>query len=138
MEVTGMKNIIALSDKLAISLSFLCTIHCLALPLLLVMLPSLAALPLADEAFHLWMVIAVIPVSAYALTMGCTKHKRYHLLLIGGIGLALLIAASFLGHDLLGETWEKTLTISGAVVIAAGHVLNYRLCQLQYKCECHE
>jgi len=123
---------------LAISLSLLCTIHCLVLPLALVILPSLAALPLADEAFDLWMVIAVIPVSAYALTMGCKKHKSYHQLLIGGIGLSLLLAAVFLDHDSLGENREKILTVSGAVMIAIGHILNYRLCQLQYRCECHE
>lgn len=133
-----MKSILALSDKLAISLSLLCTLHCLALPLALVMLPTFAALPLADEDFHLWMVIAVIPISAYALTMGCKKHKHYRLLWIGGIGLTLLILAVVLGHDLLGESWEKILTVAGASIIAFGHFLNYRLCQRHDSCDCSE
>ena len=134
-----MRNTVALSDVLAISLSLLCTIHCLALPLAVVLLPSLAVLPLDDEAFHFWMVIAVLPTSAYALTMGCRKHKHYHLLFLGGIGLAVLIASAFLGHDLLGEEWEKILTVAGASIIALGHLLNYRLCQHQEeKCQCTE
>ncbi len=133
-----MKNILALSDKLAISLSFLCTLHCLVLPSALVLMPSLAILPFEGEVFHLGVLIAVIPISIFALTMGCKKHKRYRLLLPGGIGLFILIATAFLGHGLLGETWEKALTITGASLIALGHVWNYRLCQLHKDCSCHE
>jgi len=134
-----MKNTVALSDVLAISLSLLCTIHCLALPLAVVMLPSLAIFPLEDEAFHFWMVMAVIPTSAYALTIGCRKHKHYRLLFLGSIGLAILIASAFLGHDLLGEKWEKIFTVIGAGIIALGHLLNYRLCLHQEKkCQCFD
>lgn len=131
-----MKNLQVLSDKTAISLSLLCSIHCLAMPLLVVLLPSIAALPLGDEAFHLWMVYAVVPISAYALTMGCKKHQRYHVLLLGGVGLFILIATAFLGHATLGETWEKTLTVLGTSIIALGHFWNYRLCQQHTTCGC--
>jgi len=133
-----MKNILAISDKLAISLSFLCTLHCLVLPLAIVLMPSLAILPFEDEAFHQGLLIAVIPISTFALTIGCKKHKRYRLLLLGGIGLCILITSAILGHDLLGETWEKILTVIGACLIALGHIWNYRLCQLQKDCGCHE
>ena len=130
-----MKNIQAISDKTAISLSLLCTIHCLALPMAAVLVPSMAALPLEDEAFHLWMVIAVIPISAYALTMGCKKHKRYRIFFMGSIGLFILGLSAFSGHDLLGEFWERVLTVTGASIIALGHFWNYRLCQHQDRCE---
>ncbi len=124
-----MTNLQTISDKTAIGLSLLCTLHCLALPLAIVLLPSIAALPLADEVFHLWMVFAVIPISIYALTLGCKKHKHYRLLGLGAVGLGLLIVAAFVGHDLLGEFGEKTLTVIGASIIALGHFWNYRLCQ---------
>ena len=133
-----MKNLQAISDKTAIGLSLLCTLHCLALPLAIVLLPSMAALPLNDEAFHLWMVLAVIPISLYALTLGCKKHKRYRLLWLGSIGVSILAAAAFLGHDLLGEFWEKAFTVLGAGIIALGHFWNYRLCQAQETCACPE
>jgi len=133
-----MKNLQAISDKTAISLSLLCTIHCLALPLAVVLLPAIAALPLEDEAFHFWMVFAVVPISIYALTMGCKKHKNYRILLVGIIGLIILIATVFLGHNLLGETWEKIFTVIGSVFIALGHFWNYRLCQHPDNCDCPE
>ncbi len=133
-----MKNLQVMSDKTAIALSVLCTIHCLALPLAVVLLPSIAALPLNDEAFHSWMVFAIIPVSIYALTMGCKKHQRYRLLWLGGLGVLTLILTAFLGHDVLGEFWEKTLTVIGSSIIVFGHIWNYRLCQEHTACACHD
>ena len=129
-----MLNTQALADKAGITLSLLCAVHCMALPLLIVLVPSIAVLGLQDEAFHFWMVIAVIPTSAFALTMGCKKHKHFRLLAIGAVGLGLLIIAAFFGHDLLGEFWEKALTVAGASVIAFGHFYNYSLCQRHHKC----
>ncbi|HBD11683.1 MAG TPA: MerC domain-containing protein [Porticoccaceae bacterium] len=131
-----MSDLQGLSDKSAIGLSILCTLHCLAMPLAVVLLPSIAALPLADEAFHYWMLIGVLPVSTYALTMGCKKHQHYRLLLLGGAGLSILVFAAFAGHDILGETWEKALTVIGAMILAIGHTWNHRLCQHQHRCDC--
>ena len=131
-----MKQLQAITDKTAIGLSVICTLHCLALPFAVTLLPTLAATNLEDEAFHLWMVIAVIPMSLLALTMGCKKHKDYRVALLGVIGLSLLTLAVLLGHDLLGESGETVLTVSGASIIAVCHLLNHRLCQ-KNRCECH-
>ncbi|MFK7815173.1 MAG: MerC domain-containing protein [Gammaproteobacteria bacterium] len=131
-----MVNTQSITDKTAISLSLLCTIHCLVLPLLAVLLPSIAALPLNDEIFHIWMIIAVLPISAFALTMGCKNHKRYRILVLGSIGLLTLCLTAFFGHDLLGESLEKTFTVIGAAIIATSHLWNYRLCQHQNMCAC--
>lgn len=123
-----MKTAQAVTDKLAISLSLLCAIHCLALPLLLIWLPSLALLNLDNEAFHLWMVIAVIPSSIYALTVGCKQHKRFPILLLGILGLAILISALFFGEQ-FGESGETILTLLGAAIVSSSHWFNFRLCR---------
>ena len=125
-----MKTEQALTDKVAIGLSLMCAIHCLAIPLLFLLLPSAAVLPLENEAFHFWLVVGVIPSSVYALTLGCKQHKRYRLLTMGAIGLSLLVLALVLGEDQIGETGEKVLTIVGAGFIAIGHWLNLRLCRV--------
>ena len=126
----------AFTDKMAMSLSLLCALHCLVSPLIIVMLPSLAALQFDGEAFHVWMVLAVIPTSVYALTMGCKQHKRYRLLGLGLFGLLFLVSAVLLGEDLISDFWEKALTVIGAATIALGHYWNYRLCQRQEFCAC--
>ena len=129
-----MINFQVYTDKTAIGLSLLCAIHCLATPLVIVLLPSLVALQFNSEAFHLWMVLAVVPTSVYALTIGCRQHKRYRLLTFGFIGLSCLIVAVMFGESLLGEAWEKTLTTIGAGLVAYGHYTNYRLCQKKKCC----
>ena len=128
----------ALTDKTAIGLSLLCALHCLASPLIIVMLPSLAALQLDGEAFHAWMVLAVIPTSVYALSIGCKQHKRYRLLVMGLVGLLFLLSAVLPGEGVISEFWEKALTVTGAAIIALGHYRNYRLCRHEEYCACPE
>jgi carbon starvation protein CstA len=130
------KSIQTFTDKTAIGISLLCTIHCLAFPLLIVLLPSLSALPLNDEAFHHWMVFAVVPTSVYALTMGCRQHKQHHLFAIGFLGVSCLILAVLFGETLLNEAGEKILTTAGACIVAYGHYMNFRLCQHKEPCAC--
>ncbi|MCL6417119.1 MerC domain-containing protein [Aestuariirhabdus sp. Z084] len=130
-----MENIRSLTDKTAIGLSLLCALHCLAFPFAMVLVPSLAGLSLDGEAFHLWMVIAVIPTSLFALTLGCKHHKRYWVVLTGLVGLLILAMAAIAGAKVLGETGEKSLTLLGATVIALGHYWNFRRCQNNERCQ---
>lgn len=118
-----------LLDRTAIGLSALCLVHCLALPLLLALAPPLAALPVADEHFHLWLVYLVLPTSLLALFLGCRQHRRWTVLAWGLSGVGVLLLAALLGHDVLGEAREKALTVLGAVLVAIGHGLNFRLCR---------
>jgi len=129
-----MNQLQALTDKTAISLSLLCAIHCLLFPIAVVSIPSLAALPLEGETFHLWLLAGVIPISLYALSMGCKQHQRYHVLPIGLAGLFCLIAALILGERFNSELIEKSLTILGAIIIAISHLKNFRLCQQATTC----
>ena len=124
----------SITDRAAISLSLLCSIHCLMLPAALVLIPTLASLPMGEEAFHKWMLVAVIPVSIFALAMGCKKHKHYQLLTYGLVGIGILVIAALLGHDLVGETGEKILTVIGSLVMVYGHYRNHKLC-VQHTCD---
>ncbi|MFQ3262960.1 MAG: hypothetical protein ACI8WL_000009 [Polaribacter sp.] len=131
-----MKTEQAVTDKMAIGLSVACAIHCLALPVLILMLPSIAALNLDNEAFHLWMVVAVIPCSIYALFLGCKEHSRYQLFFWAFIGLVMLVLALVLGEERIGEAGEKIMTVLGASFVAVGHWLNFRLCHAQEHKDC--
>ena len=131
-----MKFSVSSVDKSAVALSALCLVHCLVFPVLTVLLPSLAVIPLEQELFHMLMVICVIPVSIYALTMGCKKHNTHSVAYLGGTGLLLLIAAVVLGEHHLGELGEKLMTTLGALVIAAAHIRNFKHCQQSDECPC--
>ena len=130
-----MRKIQALTDQTSIGLSLACAVHCLLVPVLLVAVPSLASLPLESETFHVWMIVAVLPFSTFALTLGCKKHKRYKILILGLLGLTSLVLALVL-EGLVGQAGEKLLTLLGAGLIAWGHIANYKLCQQHEPSNC--
>lgn len=122
-------------DRLAISTSALCMIHCLATPFLIIGVPVLSSTFLADEAFHRFLVWIVLPVSLAALFIGCRRHKAAPVALLGGLGLALLVFIAYFGHDLLGESGEKIATVLAGAILAIGHFRNFRLCR---RADCNE
>ena len=124
-----MQHLTAIMDKLAISLSFLCVVHCLLLPFAVVVLPILGASFLEGEAFHFWLLFLVIPTSVYSLWLGCQKHGRLEIFTIGLLGLFLLSLIVLLGVDALGETLERLSTVAGATIIALAHLRNMRACK---------
>lgn len=105
-------------DGPAIAFSGLCFIHCLILPVLSAGLPSLGVLAEA-EWLHKAFVFAALPFSLIALASKRTS------LISGGlivIGFSLLVAGAFVEalHD-----YETLLTVTGAIVLASGHVFRW-------------
>ena len=124
------------ADKLAISLSFLCVVHCLATPVLITFLPSVIALRLEDELFHFWMLAGVVPISLFALTLGCNEHRDIVVVGVGAVGIILLCGAAMLGHGLLGPFGERVLTLLGGGLIILGHIRNFAMCRQAKMCHC--
>ena len=124
------------ADRAAIGLSLLCAVHCLLLPIAVALSPTVAALGIDDESFHQWMIVGVLPISVFALYLGCVKHRNYRILSIGVAGLLVLGLTILLGHETLGETGEKAMTLLGALLISISHWRNYRACQQQPACTC--
>ncbi len=118
------------TDKASISLSFVCVLHCLALPIFLILFPSFAVVVLDHESFHQWILFGILPLSVIALVIGFMHHHNYSVIFISIIGLMILIGTSVMGHDLLGEIGEVMLTLLGSSIIAFGHFRNSRLRRL--------
>jgi hypothetical protein len=117
-------------DRFAIGLSVLCAIHCLAVPVLLILFPSImASFHLDDHIFHELLLWFAIPSSAIAVFLGCKRHKDRRVFILAGFGLGLLTAAALLGHDVLGEMGEKIATLFAVSILALAHIRNYSLCR---------
>ena len=84
---------------------------------------------LADERFNLWLVMLVLPTSLVAQFLGCRRHRRWHVVGWGVAGVTALVLTAVFGHSMLGEVGERVFTVIGAVLVAIGHALNYRLCR---------
>lgn len=115
----------ALTDRIAVLLSGLCILHCLALPLLIVSTPFVASL--AGSHWHAPMLIIVVPVSVFAIVMGYRRHGNKAIPAYGALGLLLLIVGGTLAHNWYGETADRVLTITGSIVLALVHWRNSRL-----------
>lgn len=116
-------------DKISIGLSALCAIHCLVLPVLAGVLPSLAAVTASHAHFHVLMLVLVIPLSGLALGAGWLRHRDGKVLTLGVTGVGLMVFAVTLGHDLLGHDGERWATLAGSFLLATGHVRNFRRCR---------
>ncbi len=127
-----MKSSQSVMDRMAIGLSVICTVHCFATPVILALLPSFAVMQIDSEQFHLWILAAVMPTSLLALSLGCKKHKRTRYMVSGVTGLAFMIFAVLLGHEVL----EKALTLIGSAFIAVAHWFNYQQCLKQNDDNC--
>jgi hypothetical protein len=122
------------TDKLAIGFSMVCVVHCLVLPILLILLPPFSGLfALDDEMFHQWMLYAVLPISIAALIMGYLHHRSFKVFVVGSIGLVLIILSTTLGHDVLGDTGEVVISILGSMIIAYGHFRNYQISSAKHE-----
>ncbi|MBX9708679.1 MAG: MerC domain-containing protein [Caulobacteraceae bacterium] len=106
---------------MAMSLSGLCILHCLAPPVFAIALPFLGVL--AETEWVHWLFVALaIPASALAL-FGSFGGGSASLILSATAGLGLLIAGAAGWPDHGSET---LMTVSGGLVLAAVHALNWR------------
>lgn len=128
---------IPLVDRFAIGVSLLCLGHCLLLPVLLVILPSMSAQLIAGENVHLWLIYIVIPSSLFALGMGCKQHGRWSFIAIGLCGLSFLILGVCIDFIGLKNIWEQVFTVLGALLIAFAHGRNFQKCHKSLDCSCH-
>ena len=125
------------ADKLSITLSLACMIHCLLMPSFLILTSGFLALSIDNEIIHRVFLIIVLPVSLYALITGYQNHKILSYLYLGISGLWLLFFAVFFGEGVFGELAEKSLTLLGSIIVASSHYKNYKACK-ELACECHE
>ena len=124
-------------DGLAISLSFLCAVHCLFMPSFIILAPSLLSISFDNEFIHYLILALAIPISIFALSAGYKAHKSLSMIFIGFLGLSILLSAVLFGNNLFGEIGEKGLTLFGSVIVASAHYRNLKVCK-ELDCDCHD
>ncbi len=117
-------NAVRKLDRVAIFLSSLCLLHCLAIPFALLLGPVLGHWLADTETSVHWILLALaIPISLVALWRGYKRHDNLSTLVLGCSGLALM----FIGvSHLLGEAAEIALTVLGVLLLLAAHIRNLR------------
>ena len=105
-------------DASAVTLSGLCIIHCLALPIMSAALPILGVWAEAEWVHRVFVLVAV-PISGFAILRSLNMHGGGAFAVQAFVGLSLLVAGAFAEalHD-----YEAWLTVSGGLILAVAHL----------------
>ena len=127
----------AISDRLAMTLSFACILHCLFMPAFLITSLTFASIEFSDELLHCSILFLAIPVSLFALLSGKKNHNNNLIFIVGILGLTTLFLAIFSEGNFYGVPLETLLTIIGSIIVITAHYKNYQICQ-RLDCDCHK
>jgi hypothetical protein len=121
-------------DSLGASVSIACAIQCTLFPLLIGVLPLAGLGFLAGDGVEKVFFVTSIILAVGSFSWGFRRHKNLYVFLFLIGGLLLIIT----GRVWAEEHSEISFVVSGTLVLAAGHLLNRRLCQLCVVCEATE
>ena len=118
------------ADRIGLSASTICAIHCAAMPLMLSALPTLGLGFLAEGAFELAMIATSIIIAAVSLGSSYRVHRKLNpiLMMISG---GVILVFNFFGHEShspLMETLHPYIAAFAGLMIASAHWVNMRLC----------
>ncbi len=111
-------------DRLGITASTLCAIHCAALPFLITVLPMWGMDFLANEAIEIAMIVISLIIGVWSLSSAYRKqHRRILPILVLIAGFASIATGHFSGIEQL----EPILIPSGGFIIAVAHFINLQM-----------
>lgn len=111
-----------LADAMGISVSAACVVHCLAIPAAVAFLPAWSDWLDLPETFHVWALAFAFPFSLAVLFGAARRRRSFAAFWLGLAGLLVMAAALLLGE----APAEPLVTSGGAILLAAGHVVNWR------------
>lgn len=121
-------------DKTGAAASWLCAVHCLAMPFVVSFLPFLGLGFLADEkGEYAFLVLSAVLSSVSLLPAFFKLHRKISILLLFVVGIFTVAAADTLFEEHLAG---KIIFVAfGAGLMTAAHLFNRRLCRACLKCE---
>ena len=127
-----MKHLIRFADYAGIAASALCLVHCLAMPLLLAVLPLTSPLLGSagdDHGLHDALLVGVTVPVLLALVPGFLAHRDPAPLLLGSAGLGCFLVAVLFVGPAFGQGAEAVLAILSSALLIAAHRRNHRFCK---------
>jgi MerC mercury resistance protein len=106
-------------DRVAVGLSGLCLVHCLATAVLLGLLSAAGGILGAPVIHEVGLTLAMI-LGSIALGRGIIEHGFLMPSAIGALGLGVMAGALSLPHN----GTEALYTVIGVMILALGHRLN--------------
>ena len=108
------------------SLSGICIVHCLALPVAVSVLPMWTSVLDIHNWLHPLFAALLIPTTIIAGMAGYRRHHSKAIVATLAGGLLIILATGIVMHAQLGTAREIVFTSIGSVVLIIGHLLNWR------------
>ncbi len=115
-------------DRLGISLSGLCAVHCLATSIVLAVLPLWPLAFELDAWVHPVFAVLLIPTTLLALRRAIRHRHPRSVAVSMGAGLVIVLIALVVGHGGGGAWAEAGITLVGSSLLISGHWRNWRGC----------
>lgn len=109
-------------DRLGISLSGLCAIHCLLFPVAVALLPLWPTAEYLHDWTHPILFLMIVPTVIFALR-GKGLYNKIAFWLFSGL---IVVALAWILHDWAGLWGESIITMVGSAMLIWGHWHNYR------------
>ena len=122
------------ADRVGATASFLCAVHCAALPFVLAMLPALGLGFLAEHRFERIFIACASCLALLALIRGYRRHRVASALFLVVPGLLLLWAGAYVFDAENSLALHATLVTIGGCCVALAHIVNLRLTHLFGAC----
>lgn len=106
-------------DAMGQVLSAVCAVHCVSTPLIVALAPAAGSVL---GGVHPILLVLVIGVAAWAFVPAYRCHRKRQVLVLGGVGIALLAIASIAFHDDLKV--DTALSLVGAAFMMLAHWRN--------------
>ena len=106
-------------DRIAMGLSGLCVVHCLATAVLLALVSAAGGFLGAPIIHEVGLTLAIL-LAAISLGRGVVEHGFMLPSAVGGLGLGVMAGALSMPHD----GTEAMYTVIGVLIVALGHRLN--------------
>ena len=126
-------------DQFGFSVSFICAVHCLAMPFLLAMVPYLGSTFIAGDKMEMVMICITLSVAVPTLFRGYLKHRRLLIpacFILGMLFLTLRPGSFEHTHDHFHseDSLHFILAALGGFSLAIGHWFNLKFCRLCSSC----
>ncbi len=114
---------------LGLASSGLCLIHCIAMPIVIPLLPALSVV--GDKHWIIEVIFMIlIALTTITIVNGYRLHKAPQSLILAGAGFIFLMASLML-HTFIAEVIASSI---GSVFMLSAQYTNYKLCRQQTCC----
>ena len=125
--------------KVGVWASIICAIHCTALPLLMILLPTAGVYLFINETFEYALLGISLLINIINVCFGYRQHKSNKALAVLALGLFVFVIGKLMHHhnDHIGVQFDlfNCFMIAGGLLMALSSWINDKLCSHCKKCE---